>query len=63
MSIGIGVIALGVFISPAVHDKLTQGRIHRASLWIPLLIIVWYVVVNFVLAPSALAVKVGSWLK
>jgi hypothetical protein len=47
---------------PAVHDELTRGRIHRASIWIPLLIIVWYVVLNAVVARSALAFRVGSWL-
>ena len=56
------VIALAVHFIPAVHDKLTQGRIHRASIWIPLLIIVWFVMFNAVVAPSALAFKVGSWL-
>ena len=47
---------------PAVHDKLTRGRIHPASIWIPLLLIVWSVVLNAVVAPSALAIKVGIWL-
>ena len=60
--IGMLVIDLAVPFIPAVHDKLTRGRIHPASLWIPLLIIGWYVVLNAVMAPSALAIKVGSWL-
>lgn len=42
--------------------KLTPGRIHGASIWIPLLRIVWFVVLNAEVAPSALALKVGSWL-
>ena len=64
VTLGIGwvVIVLGMYFIPAVHDKLTRGRIHRASIWIPLLIIVWFVVLNTVVAPSALAFKVGSWL-
>ena len=62
LAIGILVIALAVTFTPAVHDKLTRGRIHRASIWIPLLIIVGYVVLNAVVAPSALAFTVGSWL-
>ena len=41
---------------------LTRGRIHPASIWIPLLSIVWFVVLNAVVAPSALGIKVGSWL-
>ena len=59
---GMLVIDLAVPFIPAVHDKLTRGRIHPASLWIPLLIIGWYVVLNVVVAPSALGLKVGSWL-
>ena len=59
---GMLVIDLAVPFIPAVHEKLTRGRIHPASLWIPLLIIAWYVVLNTVAAPSALGIKVGSWL-
>jgi hypothetical protein len=35
---------------------------HRASIWIPLLLIAWSVVLAAVVAPSALAFRVGSWL-
>ena len=47
---------------PAVHDKLTRGRIHPASIWIPLLLVAWFVVFNAVVAPSALAFRAGMWL-
>ena len=60
--IGMLAIDLAVLFIPAVHDKLTRGRIHRASIWIPLLIIAWYVLLNTLVAPSELAFKVGSWL-
>jgi hypothetical protein len=62
LAVGWVVIAFAIYCIPAVHDKLTRGRIHRASIWIPLLIIVWSVVLNAVVAPSALAFKAGSWL-
>jgi hypothetical protein len=62
MLIGWVVIVVAIHFIPAVHDKLTRGRIHPASIWIPLLLIVWFVVLNAVVAPSALAFKVGSWL-
>jgi hypothetical protein len=62
LTVGWLVITLAVHFIPAVHDKLTRGRIHGASIWIPLLIIVWSVVLNAVVAPSALAFKVGTWL-
>lgn len=63
-ALGIGwvVIIVAIHFVPAVHDKLTRGRIHPTSIWIPLLIIVGFVVLNAVVAPSALAFKVGSWL-
>ena len=60
--IGWVVIAVAIHFIPAVHDKVTRGRIHPASIWIPLLLIVGFVVLNTVVAPSALAYKVGSWL-
>ena len=53
---------VAIHFVPAVHDKLTRGRVHPASIWIPLLSIVGYVVLNAVGAPSALGLKVGSWL-
>jgi hypothetical protein len=56
------VSVVAVHFIPAVHDKLTRGRIHPASIWIPLLSIVGFVVLNAVVAPSALGLKVGSWL-
>lgn len=56
------VIAVGVYLIPAIHDKLTRGRIHRASIWIPLLVTAWFIVLNAVIAPSALALKAGTWL-
>jgi hypothetical protein len=62
VTIGFVVTALAVYFIPAVHDKLTRGRIHPASIWIPLLIIVWSAVLNGVLAPSELGFNVGSWL-
>jgi hypothetical protein len=38
--VGWVVIVVAIHFIPAVHDKLTRGRIHRASIWIPLLLIV-----------------------
>lgn len=39
--VGMLVIDVAVLFIPAVHEKLTRGRVHRASICIPLLIIVW----------------------
>jgi hypothetical protein len=61
-ALGIGwvVTGLAVHFIPAAHDKLTRGRIHPASIWIPLVIILWLVVLNGLVAPSALGLKVGE---
>ena len=59
---GMLVIDLAIPFIPAVHDKLTRGRIHPASIWTPLLLIAWSVVLAAVVAPSALAFRVGIWL-
>ncbi len=60
--VGWVVIVVAMHFVPAVHEKLTRGRIHRASIWIPLLVITWFVGLNTVVAPSALAIKAGTWL-
>jgi hypothetical protein len=62
LTIGWLVITVAVHFIPAVHDKLTRGRIHPASIWTPLLLIAWSVVLAAVVAPSALAFRVGIWL-
>ena len=56
------VTLLALHFVPAVHDKFTRGRIHPASIWVPLLSVGGFVVYNVVVAPSALAFKLGNWL-
>ena len=36
----------------AVHDRLTEGRVHRVSLWAPILLFVWFGVWVGVIGPS-----------
>jgi hypothetical protein len=36
----------------AIHDHLTEGRVHRASLWPPILLFVWFGVWVGVIGPS-----------
>jgi hypothetical protein len=35
------VVVLAVLVAPAINDKLSSGRIHPVSLWVPLFYIVW----------------------
>jgi hypothetical protein len=62
LTIGWLVITVAVHFVPAVHDKFTRGRIHPASIWVSPLLIAWSVVFAAVVAPSALAFRVGTWL-
>ena len=45
-----------------IHDKLSKGRIHPASVWIPLLFVAWTVLSNAVIFRSAPAFKLASWI-
>jgi hypothetical protein len=39
----------------AIHDRLTVGRVHPVSLWVPILLFVWFGVWISVIGPS------GTW--
>jgi hypothetical protein len=61
--LGIGVtVTLLLLAVPAIHDKVSKGRIHPASVWVPILFVVWVTLTNAVIFPSAVGFKVASWL-
>ena len=39
------VVVLAVLFAAAINDKLSGGRVHPVSLWIPLFYIVWEIAV------------------
>ena len=55
----------GLLFLPAVipiYEKVSKGRIHPASIWIPVVFVGWTAFSNGVLFPSAAALKLGSWI-
>lgn len=46
----------------AIYDKVSKGRIHPASIWIPVLFVAWTVLSNAVIFRSAPAFKLASWI-
>ena len=45
----------------AVHDKVTRGRIHPISVWVPLALIAM-MLIGFAVAPSAPWRQFSAWL-
>lgn len=45
-----------------IHDKVSRGRIHPASVWVPVLFVAWTVLSNAVIFRSAPAFKLASWI-
>ena len=46
----------------AVHDKVSQGRIHPVSLWAPLVLLAWQSALAMVVFPSAVWREFAVWL-
>ena len=55
--IGSRVVFLAVLSASAINDKLSRGRVHPVSLWVPLFLVVW----EFALLP--LAISTDAWRK
>ena len=52
-----------VFLSAsAVHDRISEGRIHPVSLWTPVIVFVWMLVVNAAIVPSAAWSEFAAWV-
>jgi hypothetical protein len=45
-----------------IHDKLSKGRIHPASIWIPVIFVAWTIFSNTVIFTSEPAFKLASWI-
>jgi hypothetical protein len=46
----------------AIYDRISQGRIHPVSLWVPILWFGWRLVRVFVVEPSATWQEFAAWL-
>jgi hypothetical protein len=51
-----------LLFASAIYDKVSQGRIHPVSLWVPILLIVWLNLFNFVVGPSLAWQQFAVWL-
>ena len=58
----IGLAILLVLSASAIHDRITEGRIHPVSLCVPVLLVVWQLVVNTVVVPSAVWRRFAAWM-
>jgi hypothetical protein len=48
--------------SVPIYDKVSKGRIHPVSVWVPVLFVAGTVFANAVIFPSAPAFKLASWI-
>jgi len=46
----------------AAHDRLSHGRIHPVSLWVPLVLLIWTILRAAVIGPSEAWHRIASWL-
>jgi hypothetical protein len=60
-SIGVA-IGILLFSVNAIHDKVSQGRIHPVSVWVPILFLVWTTVLSLAVVPSAAGYNLAAWL-
>jgi uncharacterized membrane protein YozB (DUF420 family) len=62
---GAGVVVLVttavVLSASAIYDRISEGRIHPVSLWVPVLLVIWQVVVNVVVIPSTAWRGFAGW--
>lgn len=56
------IIGVLLFSVVAIHDKMSQGRIHPVSIWAPVLVLVGEVLLNTVVLSSAVGYQVAAWL-
>jgi hypothetical protein len=49
-----GLLTILLLSSSAIHDRASKGRVHSVSLWAPILVFVWQLMLVFVVLPSAL---------
>lgn len=53
---------IGLIFAGAVYDRLSRGRIHPVSLWVPLTFLVWDNVLAVVIGPSEAWRNFTAWL-
>lgn len=62
LTFAIPIVANALLFGPAVHDKLSSGRVHPISLWVPVLLIVETFGLTAVVMPSDEWRRFATWL-
>jgi hypothetical protein len=62
LSIAVPVVFILVLFTGAAHDKLSRGRIHPISLWVPILLLVELFGLNPVVMQSKAWGEFAEWL-
>ena len=55
-------ITILLLSASAIYDRVSRGRIHPISLWVPVLLFAWQNVLVFLVFPSAARHKFAAWL-
>jgi len=56
------VTSAGFLSASAIHDRISEGRIHPVSIWGPLLLIVWDIVSEGLIGQSAAWDEFAAWM-
>lgn len=51
-----------VLCTSAIYDRVSEGRIHPVSLYVPVLLVSWQVVVNTVIVRSSAWQRLAAWV-
>ena len=51
-----------LLLAVPIYDKVTKGRIHPVSVWVPVLLLAWFAFSNAVIFQTEPAFKVASWI-
>ena len=46
----------------ALHDRVSEGRVHPVSLWVPVLLLAWMFALPLMVFPSAAWHELAAWL-
>ena len=55
-------LAILFLSASAIHDRLSEGRVHPVSLWVPLLLLAWMFVLPSVVFPSVAWHQFAAWI-
>ena len=57
-----GILAIPLMSVSAIYDRVSTGRIHPVSLWAPILLLAWQVVLLSLVLPSVAWSELSTWV-